>query len=148
MNALLRLEHPVTEKRVPLVRIYGPRVTFERSHALSFNVFDWKGERIEPMLVQKLADRMGISLSYGFLKNISVPNHPAREVEKVVEIQGMEIRKGKEGKMCVVSGSLGFLTDFGDVYRVWAFVSRFLDADFVEKERWRYTALNQQVFEV
>lgn len=33
----------------------------------------------------------------------------------------------------VVTAGLGFLTNFEDVYRLWAFVSRFLDADFVEK---------------
>jgi len=27
-------------------------------------------------------------------------------------------------------------------------VAKFLDADFVEKERWRYTALNQKTVEV
>jgi hypothetical protein len=28
------------------------------------------------------------------------------------------------------------------------FVAKFLDADFVDKERWRYTALNQRMVEV
>jgi hypothetical protein len=48
----------------------------------------------------------------------------------------------------VVSASLGFLSNFQDAYRLWAFVAKFLDADFVEKERWRYTALNQKTVEV
>ncbi|KAJ0630651.1 hypothetical protein HanOQP8_Chr17g0640841 [Helianthus annuus] len=48
----------------------------------------------------------------------------------------------------VIMAALGFLTNFEDVYRLWAFVSRFLDADFVEKERWRYMALNQTTVEV
>jgi hypothetical protein len=34
------------------------------------------------------------------------------------------------------------------VYKLWTFVARFLDVDFVEKERWRYTALNQKTIEV
>ncbi|KAG7953226.1 hypothetical protein I3843_12G098700 [Carya illinoinensis] len=48
----------------------------------------------------------------------------------------------------VVTAALGLFTNFEDIYRLWAFVSQFLDADFVEKERWRYTALNQERFEV
>ncbi|GFZ01249.1 pyridoxal phosphate (PLP)-dependent transferases superfamily protein [Actinidia rufa] len=59
--------------------------------------------------------------------------------------------KRKENSHCrvdVLSASSGFLTNFEDVYRLWAFVSRFLDADFVEKERWRYRALNQTIVEV
>lgn len=48
----------------------------------------------------------------------------------------------------VVTVALGFLTNFEDIYRFWAFVAQFLDADFVEKERWRYTALNQKTVEV
>lgn len=60
-----------------------------------------------------------------------------------------EKRKGKEEcGVGVVSASLGMLSNFQDVYRFWAFVSRFLDADFVEKEKWRYTALNQSTVEV
>ena len=64
--------------------------------------------------------------------------------------KGTESRRKRDDccGISVVTASLGFLTNFEDVYRLWAFVSRFLDADFVEKERWRYTALNQQTVEV
>jgi hypothetical protein len=48
----------------------------------------------------------------------------------------------------VVTAALSFLANFEDVYKLWTFVARFLDADFVEKERWRYTALNQKTIEV
>uniref|UniRef100_J3MUY8 Aminotransferase class V domain-containing protein n=1 Tax=Oryza brachyantha TaxID=4533 RepID=J3MUY8_ORYBR len=55
---------------------------------------------------------------------------------------------GGEMGIYVVNASLGFLSNFEDAYRLWAFVAKFLDADFVEKERWRYTALNQKTVEV
>ncbi|KAI3420585.1 uncharacterized protein J3R85_012669 [Psidium guajava] len=69
VNAMLKLERPNTEG-VRLVRINGPKIKFDRGPALAFNVFDWKGEKVEPVLVQKLADGSGISLSYGFLRHI------------------------------------------------------------------------------
>ncbi|MQL98957.1 hypothetical protein Taro_031681, partial [Colocasia esculenta] len=50
--------------------------------------------------------------------------------------------------LSVVNASLGFLVNFEDAYKLWAFVAKFLDADFVEKERWRYMALNQKMVEV
>lgn len=57
-------------------------------------------------------------------------------------------KRTKSDYVNVVTVALGFLTNFEDIYRLWAFVAQFLDADFVEKERWRYTALNQKIVEV
>ncbi|XP_023532565.1 molybdenum cofactor sulfurase [Cucurbita pepo subsp. pepo] len=148
VSSLLKLKHPNTEG-VSLVKIYGPKVKFDRGPALAFNVFDWKGEKVEPVLVQKLADRSNISLSYGFLQNIWFPEKYAEEKGRVLERKEV----GKDEKMkkvkanlgiSVVTAALGFLTNFDDVYKLWCFVAQFLDADFVEKERWRYTALNQR----
>ncbi|CBI31864.3 unnamed protein product, partial [Vitis vinifera] len=144
VNALTKLHHPNTEEGSPLVRIYGPNIKFERGPALAFNVFDWKGEKVEPILLQKLADRSNISLSYGFLHHLWFS-------DKETEAKGMaqNKRKGKDDLgITVVTAALGFLTNFEDIYRLWAFVAQFLDADFVEKERWRYTALNQKTIEV
>ncbi|KAJ6415266.1 hypothetical protein OIU84_004121 [Salix udensis] len=133
VNALMSLQHPRSENRNPLVRIYGPKVKFDRGPALAFNIFDWKGTRIDPSIVQKLADRNNISLSKGFLFHIWFPDKYEHEKEQIIETRTL---------------ALGILTNFEDIYRLWAFVSRFLDADFVEKERWRYTALNQMTVEV
>ncbi|CAA6663375.1 unnamed protein product [Spirodela intermedia] len=104
------------------------RVKFDRGPAVAFNVFDWKGERIDPALVQKLADRSNISLSCGFLRNIWFSQKHERNSDAV--------------------RLLGFLTSFEDAYRLWAFVAKFSDADFVERERWRYLALNQKMVEI
>jgi hypothetical protein len=40
----------------------------------------------------------------------------------------------------VVTASLGFLTNFEDVYKMWAFVAKFLDPSFLESEQLRIDA--------
>ena len=155
VSSLMKLDHPNTEG-IHLVKIYGPKIKFDRGPALAFNIFDWKGEKVEPVLVQKLADRSNISLSYGFLQNIWFSDKYTEEKERIVEIKGSAsvktVKNRKKDKadqgITVVTAALGFLTNFQDTYKLWAFVARFLDADFVEKERWRYTALNQKTIEV
>ncbi|KAL6644421.1 hypothetical protein ACP70R_016029 [Stipagrostis hirtigluma subsp. patula] len=161
--AMQKLRHPQqAEGGRPLVRLYGPRVKFERGPSLAFNVFDWKGERVAPPLVQKLADRHNISLTCGFLRNIWFADRHEADRAAVLEPRGGDggaasagggggrRRKdaGGDAGILVVNASLGFLSNFEDAYRLWAFVAKFLDADFVEKERWRYTALNQRTVEV
>ncbi|XP_047075584.1 uncharacterized protein LOC124685294 [Lolium rigidum] len=145
--AMQRLRHPHPEHGggQQLVRLYGPRVKFERGPSLAFNVYDWKGEKVAPLLVQKLADRHCISLTCGFLHNIWFADKYEADRCAVLEQRGDGA--GEVG-IHVVSASLGFLSNFQDAYRLWAFVAKFLDADFVEKERWRYTALNQKTVEV
>ncbi|KAL5811101.1 hypothetical protein ACOSQ4_027669 [Xanthoceras sorbifolium] len=155
VNALMKLQHPNTEG-VALVKIYGPKIKFDRGPALAFNIFDWKGEKVEPVLVQKLADRRNISLSYGFLHNICFTDKYQKEKDQVIEKKAGEAKGTTENKrkdktdmgITVITASLGFLANFEDIYRLWAFVAQFLDADFVEKARWRYTALNQKTVEV
>ncbi|KAG2580465.1 uncharacterized protein LOC120678967 [Panicum virgatum] len=159
--ALQKLRHPHGESGHQLVRLYGPRVKFDRGPSLAFNVFDWKGERVAPPLVQKLADRHNISLTCGFLRNIWFSDKYEADRAAVLEHRaaagddGAVVAPGKRRKdaagdvgILVVNASLGFLSNFEDAYRLWAFVAKFLDADFVEKERWRYTALNQKTVEV
>ncbi|KAK3039218.1 hypothetical protein RJ639_027922 [Escallonia herrerae] len=154
INALMKLQYPNTETKIPLVRIYGPKIKFDRGPALAFNVYDWKGEKVEPALVQKLADRNNITLSNGCLHQIWFSDKYAEEREQVIETrrdEGKETRGSKNKApqgIRVVTAALGFLANFEDTYRLWTFVARFLDADFVEKERWRYTALNQKTVEV
>ncbi|KAG6522113.1 molybdenum cofactor sulfurase-like [Zingiber officinale] len=155
VTALMKLRHPHSDSVHSLVRIYGPRIKFDRGPALAFNVFDWKGEKIEPVLVQKLADRSNVSLGCGFLNNIWFSNKYEDDKNRVLERRDCERalarNKNKENidmGITVIHASLGFLTNFEDAYRLWTFVAKFLDADFVEKERWRYMALNQKMIEV
>lgn len=156
VNALLGLRHPDSENGVPLVKIYGPKISITRGPAVAFNIFDWKGDKIDPVLVQKLADRNNISVVCGFLQHVWFGKNHKDVEEKILEKEIADTRtvenKKKGGKfdseISVVTASVGFLTNFEDLYRLWAFVSRFLDADFVEKERWRYTGINQTTVEV
>ncbi|XP_057977184.1 uncharacterized protein LOC131164192 [Malania oleifera] len=156
VNALTSLRHPHSENGLPLVKIYGPKIKLDRGPAIAFNLFDWEGEKVDPSLVQKLADRNNISLSYGFLQHIWFSDKREEERERIAETRTAEVRGTVlnkkavklDSRISVVTASLGFLTNFEDTYRLWAFVSQFLDADFLEKERWRYTALNQKTIEV
>ncbi|XP_017973241.1 PREDICTED: molybdenum cofactor sulfurase isoform X1 [Theobroma cacao] len=156
VNALMSLQHPHSENGIPAVKIYGPKIMFDRGPAVAFNVFDWKGEKIDPVLVQKLADRNNISLSIGFLQHIWFSDKHEEEKEKQLETRTSEAEEPVSSKkrdkfhsgISVVTAALGFLTNFEDIYRLWAFVSRFLDADFLEKEKWRYKALNQKTIEI
>ncbi|KAL9326637.1 hypothetical protein ACSQ67_007282 [Phaseolus vulgaris] len=105
--------------------------------------------KIDPALVQKLADRNNISINRSFLRNIRFSDK--NEEERVCEVEGLGLSKktrSHESGIYVVTAALGLLTNFEDIYRLWAFLSRFLDADFVEKEKWRYIALNQKTVEV
>ncbi|KAG8490779.1 hypothetical protein CXB51_013955 [Gossypium anomalum] len=111
VNALMSLQHPHSKIGIPIVKIYGPKLMFDRVPVVALNVFDWKAERIDPALVQKLTNRNNISFCIG---------------------------------LDVVTVAIGFLTSFEHIYRIWVFVSRFLDANFLEKEKWRYKALNQK----
>lgn len=154
--ALMKLQHPPSETGHSLVRIYGPRVKFDRGPALAFNIFDWRGEKVKPVLVQKLADRSNISLGCGFLSNIWFADKYETEKDEILERRRssceMKVAAGKRGKemygINVVNASLSFLTNFEDAYRLWIFVAKFLDADFVDKEKWRYMTLNQKMIAV
>ncbi|XP_073306064.1 uncharacterized protein [Primulina huaijiensis] len=154
ISALMKFHHPSRLDDFPLVKIYGPKVKFDRGQGLAFNIHDWKGEKVEPVLVQKLADRNNISLGHGFLHHIWFPDKSEAEKQtridrnmKENETERIKSRKGGQG-ISVVTVALTFLADFEDVYKLWTFIAQFLDADFVERERWRYEALNQKTIEV
>ncbi|KAF3637050.1 putative peroxidase 66 [Capsicum annuum] len=155
ISGLLKLQHPNRLDHFPLVKIYGPKIKFDRGTAMAFNLFDWKGERVEPILIQKLADRNNISLSHGFLSHLWFPDKYEEEKQRTIERKkgdenDAESKKSKKTdlRISVVTIALGFLANFEDVYRLWTFIAQFLDADFVEKERWRYSSLYQKTIEV
>ncbi|KFK26801.1 hypothetical protein AALP_AA8G295200 [Arabis alpina] len=128
VSALYKLKHSTCSC---LVKIYGPKVNFNRGPAIAFNLFNQKGERIEPFIVQKLADCSNISLGQGFLKKISF-----EEEYEGVKDRVLEKRKNRDDEpgISVLTSALGFLANFDDVYKLWIFVARFLDSEFVEKE--------------
>ncbi|KAD4888082.1 hypothetical protein R6Q59_034818 [Mikania micrantha] len=141
VTSLLQLRVPGSngQDSVPLVHIYGPKIKYERGASVAFNVRDRKKGLINPEIVQKLAEANGISLGVGILSHIRIldsskphhgaPNHEDTALCKPMENQG---HNGKSGfvRVEVVTASLGFLTNFSDVYTLWAFVAKFLNPDF------------------
>ncbi|XP_011004591.1 PREDICTED: uncharacterized protein LOC105111050 [Populus euphratica] len=136
----LRLPSPDGDRRVNLVHIYGPKIKYERGAAVAFNVRDRNRGLINPEVVQKLAEREGVSLGIGFLSHIRIldsprPQYGAVNLEDTSLCRPMENghHNGKSGfiRVEVVTASLGFLTNFEDVYKLWAFVSKFLNPAFI-----------------
>ncbi|THU45094.1 hypothetical protein C4D60_Mb02t14250 [Musa balbisiana] len=146
MDRKLQLPDPVGGSSVPIVQIYGPKIKYERGAAVAFNVKDRSGAVIKPEIVQKLAEKNGISLGIGFLSHISVMNnqknlhgegltdtsfhHPANNRQETKSDS-----KNTVTRVEVVTASLGFLTNFEDVYRLWAFAAKFLDPSFLKNDR-------------
>ncbi|PKU64716.1 uncharacterized protein LOC110113002 [Dendrobium catenatum] len=139
VTALLHLRLPSSDGKegMPLVRIYGPKIKYERGAAVAFNVMDRGGGMIHPETVQKLAERNGISLGIGFLSHIRLMDSQ-KALHGAVELKDpslcRQISSGKNAtiSVVVVTASLGFLTNFVDVYKMWAFLARFLDPVFAE----------------
>ncbi|WZZ46864.1 hypothetical protein YC2023_043123 [Brassica napus] len=135
VRALTSLKHPGSHQpEMHLVKICGPKTRPKRGPSISFNVFDWQGEKVDPLLVERLAEREKIGLRCAYLQKIS---RIGKDKKGSDEKQNLSLR------VAVVCVRLGFMTNFDDVFRIWGFVSRFLDADFVEKEKWRKKALEK-----
>ncbi|KAI8031011.1 Molybdenum cofactor sulfurase [Camellia lanceoleosa] len=146
VTSLLQLRLPASDgnESVPLVHIYGPKIKYERGAAVAFNVKDRNRGLINPELVQKLAEANGISLGIGILSHIRILDSPRQQrgsfnLEDTSLCKPMENGRhdGKSGgfiRVEVVTASLGFLTNFDDVYNLWAFVARFLDPAFVKED--------------
>nr|XP_027083909.1 uncharacterized protein LOC113706224 [Coffea arabica] len=98
VNALLCLRHPHSENGAALVKIYGPKISINRAPAVAFNVFDWKGDKIDPILVQKLADRNNVSLACGFLQHVWFENNYKEEKQKILEKENTERREVEHKK--------------------------------------------------
>ncbi|KAL8199366.1 hypothetical protein R6Q57_012934 [Mikania cordata] len=135
----LRIPNPNGSESIPLVQIYGPKIKYERGASVAFNVRDRKKGLINPETVQKLAEANGISLGVGILSHIRIldsskPHHEATSQEDTTLCKPMgnggQNRKNGFVRVEVVTASLGFLTNFSDVYTLWAFVAKFLNPDF------------------
>lgn len=145
--SLLQLQFPSSDKGVKtsLVQIYGPKIKYERGASIAFNVrASSRGGIIHPEVVQKLADRHGISLGVGILSHIRIVNggkqhNGALWIEDAAFCKPMSNSRHRNKNVLlrveVVTVSLGFLTNFEDVYRVWAFLAKFLNPSFVEEDR-------------
>lgn len=144
VHELMKLRYSKNDYQRYLVRVYGPQTKLDRGSSIAMNLFDWKGEKIEPELVQKIADRSNISVNCGVLKNIWF-SHKYKDDKSLLFDKGLH---ENDIGISVVNVSLNFLNDFEDVYKLRSFVAMFLDTDFIEKERWSHAALNQTIVEV
>ncbi|XVE55964.1 hypothetical protein DITRI_Ditri03aG0199400 [Diplodiscus trichospermus] len=139
----LQLSNLDESRGVHLVQIYGPKIKYERGAAVAFNVRDSKGGTlIDPEVVQQIAEKSGISLGIGILSHVRVVNNVKQPCgELVLEdsslcqpmANGCQDGKNLFFRVKVITASLGFLTNFEDVYRTWAFVAKFLSPSFVEE---------------
>ncbi|GER30833.1 molybdopterin cofactor sulfurase [Striga asiatica] len=147
VTSLLQLRLPGSNG-TPLVHIYGPKIKYERGAAVAFNVRDRNNRGlISPEVVQKLAESNGISLGVGILSHIRILGSPkhhhhhhrgSSSLDDTTLCMPMENGGRHEGKsgfvrVEVVTASLSFLTNFDDVYKLWAFVAKFLDSSFVKE---------------
>jgi hypothetical protein len=143
VTSLLQLRLPGSKDvdGVPLVHIYGPKIKYERGAAVAFNLKQTGGIFVNAEVVQKIAERNGISLGIGFLSHIKIdPNQKlsngALDIpEASFYKNGRRDSKKVTVRVEVVTASLGFLTNFEDVYKMWAFIAKFLDPSFLESER-------------
>ncbi|CAA0396196.1 unnamed protein product [Arabidopsis thaliana] len=132
LRALRTLQHPgYHQTEMPLVKLYGPKTKPSRGPSISFNIFDWQGEKVDPLMVERLAEREKIGLRCAYLHKFRIGNKRRSDEAMSLRLSVVTVRLG------------GFMTNFEDVFKVWEFVSRFLDADFVEKEKWRMKALDK-----
>ncbi|MBA0661201.1 hypothetical protein Goklo_005521 [Gossypium klotzschianum] len=145
VTSLLQLRLPSSDesKGVHLVQIYGPKIKYERGAAVAFNVRDSNGGRlIDPEIIQQLAEKSGISLGIGILSHVRVVDNVKQQC-KELELEDSALcqpmanncRDGKSlfFRVKVITASLGFLTNFEDVYKTWAFVAKFLNPSFIEE---------------
>ncbi|KAL1333061.1 hypothetical protein HN51_061814 [Arachis hypogaea] len=144
VTSLLQLKLPVSDgdEKVNLVHIYGPKIKYERGAAVAFNVRDRSKGLINPEIVQKLAENEGISLGIGFLSHIRILDGSRQQrvslnLEDTTLCRPMENGrrdgKGSFVRLEVVTASLSFLTNFEDVYKLWAFVAKFLNPAFIRE---------------
>lgn len=144
IGALRRLRHPGRE-HCPLVEIYGPSSVAARGACLAFNIVDWKWDRVPPSLVQVLADRQNISVAVGQLYRCdSLPSHGGAPKNNHSRVRGPNRSDSEKLIVDVVTISLGLVSNFADVYRLWSFVAQFLNPEFIYKESVEFQLLNKQ----
>ncbi|KAE8653987.1 AP2/B3-like transcriptional factor family protein, putative isoform 1 [Hibiscus syriacus] len=125
-----------------LVQIYGTKIKYERGAAVALNVRDIKGGGLmEPEVVQMLAEKSGVSLGIGILSHVRVVDNAKQRYSKHEHedwalhqpmSNGYQDGKNLYFRVKVITASLGFLTNFEDVYKTWAFMAKFLNPSFVE----------------
>ncbi|XP_076922717.1 uncharacterized protein LOC143584580 [Bidens hawaiensis] len=131
VTSLLQLRLPGSNGSVPLVHIYGPKIKYERGACVAFNVRNRNRGLFSPEIVQKLAETNGISLGVGILSHVKImQNNGMTDLVDTTLCRPMD---GGLVRAEVVTASLGFLTNFDDVYKLWVFIARFLNPSFIRE---------------
>ncbi|PWA61682.1 Pyridoxal phosphate-dependent transferase [Artemisia annua] len=134
VTSLLQLRLPGSNGSVPLVHIYGPKIKYERGASVAFNVRNRSRGLFSPEIVQTLAEANGISLGVGILSHVQISqDHGAVDLVDTTLCRPMDGEKQGFVRAEVVTASLGFLTNFDDVYKLWAFVAKFLNPSFIRE---------------
>ncbi|CAA7056895.1 unnamed protein product [Microthlaspi erraticum] len=136
VTSLLQLRLPRSDpggEQKNLVQIYGPKIKYERGSSVAFNVRDLKSGMVHPEIVQKLAEREGISLGIGYLSHIKIIDSRSEDSSSSWKPGDREARNNGFIRVEVVTASLGFLTNFEDVHRLWSFVAKFLSPGFAKQ---------------
>ncbi|KAI5068797.1 hypothetical protein GOP47_0017142 [Adiantum capillus-veneris] len=155
ISSLSRLRHPEPDG-TPLVKFYSPWSSAEGGSIVAFTLSDSAGRAFNPRRVQMLADRNSISLGTGVIAG-TISSDVQENIEDPRDVGCVELPnhkwRSRGGRMQnvlvpVVYVSLGFLNNFHDLFRLWLFISKFLDPDFISQELWHYQALNQETIEI
>ncbi|KAJ7520140.1 hypothetical protein O6H91_19G058400 [Diphasiastrum complanatum] len=161
ISSLRKLRHPPKGNR-HLVMVYGSLSQNDRGSTLAFNLYDSSKTLLDPISVQKLADRNNISLGIGTIQGLfrreqsnEKPNRDYKRSSKLIvgssscvdiqsHIMGVKPELFQRKTVQVLCATLGFLSNFGDVYSLWAFLAKFLDPKFICQEHLQYQSLNQE----
>ncbi|KVI09031.1 uncharacterized protein LOC112500558 [Cynara cardunculus var. scolymus] len=139
VTSLLQLRLPgsnTEEDAVPLVHIYGPKIKYERGASVAFNIRDRMMGVISPEMVQKMAERNGMSVGIGILSHVKIIQSKKQNMDVGDTTVCRPMEKEDGGGLVraeVVTVSLGFLTNFEDVYKMWVFVAKFLDPSLIRE---------------
>ncbi|XP_076931838.1 uncharacterized protein LOC143597134 [Bidens hawaiensis] len=131
VTSLLQFRLPGSNGLIPLVHIYGPKIKYERGACVAFNVRNRNRGLFSPEIVQKLAETNGISLGVGILSHVKIMQNNG-----MMDLVDTTLCRPMDGGLVraeVVTASLGFLTNFDDVYKLWVFIARFLNPSFIRE---------------
>ena len=126
------------------MHIYQSKIRYNGGAVVAFNLYDHSGTLINLEVVQKLVEWNRISLGLGFLSRLYLMENYAKPQEYLdsnntsfCEPMANGQYQGKIMTIWVVevTASLGFLTNFEDVYRIWAFVEKFLNESFADENQ-------------
>ncbi|MBI5303872.1 MAG: aminotransferase class V-fold PLP-dependent enzyme [Chloroflexi bacterium] len=136
LNELEQIRHSNGER---LVRIYGPLDTTMRGGTLALNLYDARGHFIDHRLVEQRANQVNISLRTGCFCNpgsgeLALGIEPSELNTCFADKSQMtldDFRRCIDDKSTgAVRISVGWVTNFHDVYRLTQFVRSFVDRNF------------------